>query len=89
MAVRFDTELDPCPSMEQWLSRLTDGSLTGMAARYTRFHARHCGRCRAALEGLTDLQQRLGEHRTREAQEPAVLAPDRWAAIEAALRRSE
>ena len=89
MAARFETELDPCPSMEQWLSRLTDGTLTGMAARYTRFHARHCGRCRTALEGLTALRERLDERRTVEAREPATLSAERWAALESALERAE
>src|SRR5512142_2933711 len=51
--------IDPCRHMARWVSALADGSLRGIPRWYTRLHVAGCPRCRAALEALRALRDRL------------------------------
>ncbi len=79
-------EVSPCRHMETWIDALADDSLTGFARWYTQIHVAGCRRCRAALQALRTLRERLKSY--REASEtglPPALSPEKRSALEAAL----
>ena len=45
--------------MERWVNALADGSLTGFTRWYAQMHVSGCNQCRATLESLQLLRERL------------------------------
>ena len=80
----FATSIDPCHHMKVLLSRLSDGSLTGLGKWYTKLHAAGCPKCGTALEALRQLPPTLREMAEKEAtdSDPLGLSADRWKRIE-------
>jgi hypothetical protein len=46
--------VEACHHMGNYITRMADGSLTGPARLYTRFHVATCPKCAAALRGLQE-----------------------------------
>lgn len=86
-AQREDAPLKPCWHMRAWLNGLADGSLSGFSRWYTNLHAAGCPQCRAALEALRKLKDRLRSAASVTARGPETLSAERWAALEAAMDR--
>jgi hypothetical protein len=49
----------PCGHMRGLLSRLADGTLSGLALWFARQHLSGCGRCRNAHSALISLREKL------------------------------
>jgi len=87
-----DGRLTPCPQMRTLLSRLADGSLTGILRWYATAHTSRCARCAPALAGLQALRHSLAglNAAASDAGYPDLhLSPERWSAIEEAMRTAE
>ena len=56
---RYHEDAQPCPHMKGLLSRLSDGTLGGLARWYTEQHVKGCPGCAAGLSALRGLRDRL------------------------------
>ncbi len=77
-------KMEPCEHMTEYLSALSDGSLHGPAAWFTRLHVLYCRKCGPALRGFQHLRDHL--HVLRD--EPKTtenLAPETRAALRQTL----
>jgi hypothetical protein len=76
--------------MATLVSAYADGGLRGLARWYTRFHISGCPRCKAALEALKQLKDRL-----RSLTSPAGsiadsrLSGERWNRLDSAWEKAE
>jgi hypothetical protein len=70
--------------MRRWVSAFADGTLRGFARWYTRLHLEGCPQCRAVLESLLALRERLSALRSHAGEEPDF-SSSRRAAMEAAM----
>ena len=52
-------KIEACAHMESYVSALSDGSLSGLALWYTRWHLFTCRKCTAAFKALRILRERL------------------------------
>jgi hypothetical protein len=76
--------------MRNRVSALCDGSLSGFARWYTLLHVARCPHCKAALEALMVLRERLIELAKHVAPETdSGLSSDRWAAVERAWKAAD
>ena len=74
----------PCSHMRGLISRLADGSLSGILLWYTRSHVSGCAHCGPAHGALTSLRGRLSRlHEPAELE--TRLSEERRAALEATL----
>ena len=81
-----EQKMEPCRHMTRWVSALSDGSLSGIARWYTRWHIAGCPKCAAALTGLRALRERLRLLASREERQgPSALPEERWTTVEAAM----
>jgi anti-sigma factor RsiW len=62
---------EPCHHMVNLVNGLVDGSLNGPAKLYTKFHVATCPMCKAAVEELGTLRERLKDMESGE--EPSEL----------------
>lgn len=77
--------INPCLHMRRLVHRFAEGTLAGTLLAYTKYHVKHCERCRQAVEVLRATLNRL-----RRLSEPAPSLPeDRWSAIESAWLEHE
>jgi hypothetical protein len=79
-------KIEPCHHMQTYVSALSDDTLSGPARWYTKLHILHCARCRAALQVLRALRERLrnlGSAADRD--HAATLTGERRAALEKAM----
>ena len=79
----------PCRHMVTLVSAYADGALRGLSGWYTRLHIQGCPRCRAALESLRALKQRLTALKSRPSTPEPLLTAERWSRIDAALAEEE
>src|SRR5512142_2906474 len=77
--------IDPCRHMARWVSALADGSLRGLPRWYTRMHVAGCPRCRAALEALRALRDRLLGLGRSDRGAQAQLSPERQSGLNATM----
>ena len=83
---RSQYEFKPCRHMERWVDALADGSLRGWRRWYAQMHISGCNQCRATLERLQRVRQRLQAYRAAsDALLPASLPPEKRLALDAAL----
>lgn len=80
-----ESEIRPCRYMRAYVSALSDDTLSGPARWYARLHVLHCTRCRAALNALTALRDRLRRLSDPVNNPPAHLTTDRRSALERAM----
>ncbi len=72
--------------MKKWVNALADDSLRGWGRWYVQLHISGCNQCRATLEGLRLMRERLQNIRAAAiAAAPPALAPERRAALDVAL----
>ena len=83
---RYHEDAQPCPHMKGLLSRLSDGTLGGLARWYTEQHVKGCPGCEAGLSALRGLRDRLRALAgvapvPSSATEPPVLRSERRTAV--------
>ena len=79
-----ELKVEPCEHMTEYISAMSDGSLTGPAYWLTRLHVSYCRKCGPALRGFIRLRTHLNELRD-EPGDPEPLAPETRAALRQAL----
>jgi hypothetical protein len=77
-------KMEACAHMESYVSALSDGSLSGLALWYTRWHLFTCRKCSAALRALRILRERLWKL-GQSAGNSAGLSGERRSAVEKAM----
>lgn len=81
-----DKEVKPCRHMACWVSSLADGTLSGFARWYTRLHLAECKQCKATLDALISLRERLKAlPQSQDPIFPATLSEQNRTALDAAL----
>lgn len=78
----FDEPIQPCPQMRILLSRLSDGTLAGLARWYAEQHTARCEHCSQALKALLALRTQLRQMGVPTI--PGGLSLERHAALEKA-----
>ncbi len=87
---RQNVEFKPCRHMERWVDALANGSLIGVARWYTQIHIAGCRQCRATLEALLRLHERLQSFRAiSDATLPSTLTLEKRFTLENALDEVE
>ena len=71
--------------MERWVNALADDSLHGWLRWYALIHVSGCNQCRATLEGLQRVRERLHALRTAPAISPSALSPEQRVHLNAAF----
>ena len=59
MKTAFENRLEPCGFMRGCINGLLDDSLRGLVRLYACYHISRCSRCKAALEAMQALGDRL------------------------------
>ena len=80
-----DQDVRPCKHMEGMVSGFADGSLRGPARWYTQLHALHCTECRAAIERLRVVIDKVSDLREDGMATAIKLPTDRREEIDRAM----
>lgn len=82
--------IKPCHHMEQAVSALSDGSLTGVALWYTRLHVAGCKQCSQALTAFQGLRTRLSQmHNASDSTVPIALSESKKLSLDEAMEDME